>query len=268
MVMITDPSAVPSFGPNFNAQHQAQADWFRASILAIREALPEGPTDATPGRLMLNGAHGWGSLEANKYSGDVLDPDIPSGIYYAFDAGGEPAGVSNGYFLAQRFGDGFARREYYAQRPGGGRWENTLHNGVWSGWRRTYETTNVVGPVSQFGGVPTGGLFQSGSNSNGSFERTADGDQVCHHVSPVLTPDAYTAGAMFGSPSWSWTYPAAFVAPPTILATVRRVEGPHGHVATISSGGYTSTGANLVLLAAGTAASTGVIHVEARGRWF
>ncbi len=38
---------------------------------------------------------------------------------------------------------------------------------------------NMVGTVSQSGGVPTGAIIQRGSNTNGEFVRFADGTQIC-----------------------------------------------------------------------------------------
>ena len=37
----------------------------------------------------------------------------------------------------------------------------------------------IVGTVSQSGGVPTGAIIQRGSNANGEFVRYADGTQIC-----------------------------------------------------------------------------------------
>lgn len=42
-----------------------------------------------------------------------------------------------------------------------------------------YDRGNIVGSVSQSGGVPTGAIIQRGSNANGYFVRYADGTQIC-----------------------------------------------------------------------------------------
>ncbi|MBC3375812.1 hypothetical protein HU762_17820 [Pseudomonas sp. SWRI92] len=38
---------------------------------------------------------------------------------------------------------------------------------------------DIVGPVSQSGGVPTGALIERGSNANGQFVKYADGTLIC-----------------------------------------------------------------------------------------
>lgn len=42
-----------------------------------------------------------------------------------------------------------------------------------------YQKTNTVGPVFQSGGVPTGAIIESGSNSSGSYTKFADGTMIC-----------------------------------------------------------------------------------------
>ncbi|CAB4326605.1 hypothetical protein [Brucella sp. 191011898] len=64
----------------------------------------------------------------------------------------------------------------------------------------------IVGPVSQSGGIPNGALFETGSNANGQYFRTADGFQICiHRLSGVTIPSGSP-----GNVNLSWTYPAAF----------------------------------------------------------
>ena len=47
------------------------------------------------------------------------------------------------------------------------------------GWRRIYNTGNILGTVSQSGGVPTGAIIESGSNVNGEYVKYADGTLIC-----------------------------------------------------------------------------------------
>jgi len=42
-----------------------------------------------------------------------------------------------------------------------------------------YDQGNVIGTVSQSGGVATGALFESGSNANGTYSKFADGTLIC-----------------------------------------------------------------------------------------
>ena len=77
---------------------------------------------------------------------------------------------------------------------------------------------NILGTVSQSGGVPTGAIIQHGSNANGEFVRLADGTQICwyvlNHASAQYAPDGQTQLA------FTWTFPATFVsAPPYVDLT-------------------------------------------------
>ena len=42
-----------------------------------------------------------------------------------------------------------------------------------------YKQDNILGTVSQSGGVPTGAIIERGSNSNGEFIKYADGTLIC-----------------------------------------------------------------------------------------
>lgn len=59
---------------------------------------------------------------------------------------------------------------------------------------------NILGTVSQSGGIPTGAIIQRGSNANGDWVRLADGTQLCQ---VIFT--GYTANV-----ARSVTFPAAF----------------------------------------------------------
>jgi hypothetical protein len=68
-----------------------------------------------------------------------------------------------------------------------------------------YSPGNLLGPVGQAGGVPTGAAIERGENANGTYLRLADGTQICWHE--MILPYS-TAAKCEGS----WTYPAAFAA--------------------------------------------------------
>lgn len=56
-----------------------------------------------------------------------------------------------------------------------------------------YRRGNIVGTVSQSGGVPTGAIIQRGSNANGSFIRFADGTMICAKTLSVSSYPITTA---------------------------------------------------------------------------
>jgi hypothetical protein len=42
-----------------------------------------------------------------------------------------------------------------------------------------YNQSNIVGTVSESGGVPTGAIIERGSNANGEYVKYADGTMIC-----------------------------------------------------------------------------------------
>ena len=42
-----------------------------------------------------------------------------------------------------------------------------------------FKQSNILGTVSESGGVPTGAIIERGSNSNGEFVKYADGTMIC-----------------------------------------------------------------------------------------
>ena len=94
-----------------------------------------------------------------------------------------------------------------------------------------YGKNNVLGPVSQSAGVPTGAVIERGSNANGEYLRFADGTQICAVFS------SFTEAAEV-----VWTYPAVFAASPNYLsASASHPPGPrYYNVDTAMTGGNTS----------------------------
>lgn len=73
---------------------------------------------------------------------------------------------------------------------------------------------DLVGIITQVGGVAGGAVFQSGSNANGDFIRFANGWQICilNTTATVAVTLGPASGLYYGSASW--TYPAAFSSAP------------------------------------------------------
>ncbi|MBJ2151031.1 DUF2793 domain-containing protein [Paracoccus sp. IB05] len=76
---------------------------------------------------------------------------------------------------------------------------------------QVFARNNILGTVSQSGGVPAGAVIERGSNANGEYIRYADGTQICWR-NGISTPNVSTAlGSGFTSAAVTWTYPAVFV---------------------------------------------------------
>lgn len=100
-----------------------------------------------------------------------------------------------------------------------------------------YKRRNILGAVSQSGGIPTGAVLERGSNSNGEYARLADGTVIAWAVSSPVVTSAPTDGV--NSANITWTYPVE-VLTPVLLAAVSasgRVMWSPGHPTVSSTAG-------------------------------
>lgn len=77
-----------------------------------------------------------------------------------------------------------------------------------------YGPGNLLGTVSESGGLPTGAVIESGSNANGDYIRFADGTQICARQHFDIL---YSNGSACTS---DWVYPAGFVSVPSVSGVV------------------------------------------------
>lgn len=138
-------------------------------------------------------------------------------------------------------------------------------NTSWSSWTRFFGDHNLLGTVSQAGGVPTGAVIESGSNANGLWTKWADGTMICRTPTAGLVSGAASAsGALFGTTTAvTWTYPQAFAAVPV-------VNGSFDAVPNISWLIADSVTANTAALRGASSATftSGTMFAQATGRWF
>lgn len=73
-----------------------------------------------------------------------------------------------------------------------------------------YGRGNILGTVSQSGGVPTGAIIERGSNANGEYVRYADGTQICTNTR-FVGPISVATGHIFRTNTLPWVFPAPFV---------------------------------------------------------
>ena len=71
-------------------------------------------------------------------------------------------------------------------------WSAVASNAVGSGEfearrARTYHSRNILGPVSQSGGIPDGAIIERGSNANGRFTKYADGTVFMDNSGNAIT---------------------------------------------------------------------------------
>jgi hypothetical protein len=61
-----------------------------------------------------------------------------------------------------------------------------------------YQKNNILGTVSESGGVPTGSIIERGSNANGEFIKYADGTMIC---TSAYSPSSSASGTVVTLPS-------------------------------------------------------------------
>lgn len=133
---------------------------------------------------------------------------------------------------------------------------------------KAFRRGNLLGTVSQSGGVPTGAIIERGSNANGEYVRWADGTQICWALVEGEENISSPFGGVFVSniAQAAKPFPASFQGSP-IRAT--KVSAVGKYISLISSftdtqswGGQQAFG----LISLGT---TYVIHeFIAIGRWY
>ncbi|MHC8386753.1 phage tail protein [Pseudomonas sp. MDT2-39-1] len=132
-----------------------------------------------------------------------------------------------------------------------------------------YGKSNVVGTVSQSGGVPTGAIVESGSNTNGTYTKFADGTMICKHdlyVTGAWAINAAIGPLFYNSTPLGLSYPINFSTPPIVQMTLSTSGGAQwlfvGSAATTSS-----TPSYHTISAVSTTAAVRLSYI-AIGRWY
>lgn len=130
---------------------------------------------------------------------------------------------------------------------------------------------DILGTVSQSGGVPTGAVIEKGSNSNGEYVRFADGTQICRMAvaaADAVNKNVSTAGSLGGyrSSQNPVPFPANFAAPAYCSGHINN----NGHNVRIElfSGNQASCQFAFHAVNSGTYSGTDTIYITAIGRWF
>lgn len=128
---------------------------------------------------------------------------------------------------------------------------------------------DIVGPVGQAGGVPTGSIVERGSNANGEYVRFADGTQICWTVGQVATnPPTVASGSLFCSSDVTWTFPVAFSSASTAQLTCGGIAGTSIVWANPSLSLTASSATVRCWSTVSVPALNSTIRMMAIGRWF
>jgi hypothetical protein len=137
-----------------------------------------------------------------------------------------------------------------------------------------YNQGNILGTVSQSGGVPTGAIIERGSNANGEYVRFADGTQICWlrdtAFSVTNTATYAIQGITYYRNLLAWTFPVAFSTATGLSVTNNTAQNDLNMFISSYNTGITTTNVDLHNLSAVSWGSFARIQVTATavGRWF
>ena len=160
---------------------------------------------------MAVGAFGLGAADLPALA-NLDDRLTRPGFYTCLSATGAPSAFGVVHIVGRATGTSsstWVNQVFYDALKGGVYERFSTNLLPWSPWRLMYHSANILGTVSQSGGVPTGAIIERGSNANGQYVKYADGTLICWHT---------TDG---GRVNWfDWTYPAAYVAAPILHSAI------------------------------------------------
>ena len=127
-----------------------------------------------------------------------------------------------------------------------------------------YKKSNILGTVSESGGVPTGAIIERGSNANGEFVKYADGTLVCFiRVNLGSTEGLYDRNAVF---------PASFIDTDYWVHGGGFTTGASRRIGNITFGGGVgtteTTNVDVRAEVFGSASGTNAVKLLISGRWY
>lgn len=150
--------------------------------------------------------------------------------------------------------------------PDGSEWTGPAWNSFKSAAR-----ADILGTVSQSGGVPTGAIIEKGSNSNGEYVRFADGTQICRMVFSAAGAENKNLTASGGLGGYRTSqnvvpFPASFAASPCCSGHINN-NGQNVRIELVS-GPLASCQFAFHAINTGTYTGSDTIYITAVGRWF
>lgn len=130
-----------------------------------------------------------------------------------------------------------------------------------------YDRSNILGALAQAGGVPTGGIIERSSNSNGSYVKFADGTLICTQTNQGSL-GFYNASNI----GFIWTYPHPFSSYNFATANIVGTLGISRGVTSVGAYSRNATTANISAFSlggfAGSDATSFTFDCFAIGRWY
>jgi hypothetical protein len=129
----------------------------------------------------------------------------------------------------------------------------------------TYQKDNVLGAVSQSGGVPTGAIIERGSNANGEFVKYADGTLICLcNYSSIYTTDSLQ-NQIYSSGVFTISLPTSFINNGFVLASTLAPSSGRCWIELLQSNNVNSVSCRLI---GNFVTSSAKVRVAAIGRWY
>ena len=258
--------------PGTAAQKQAARDMFGLGSAATKAAQASA-TDTTAGALMAVGAFGLGAGGITAVPGGNVDTLTIPGFYFVGGSLGGTVPSSLGLLQhIERWSSGQAVQFFDTLRSAGGAQllytRTRRSDSTWTPWAMVYTQANILGTVSQVGGVPTGAIIERNSNANGAYVRFADGTQICERT--IFTIGGWSAGLTLER---GWTFPAPFATTDGLFAAHNHISEPGASVSTTGWDSWlhtlSATGASFGVKNTGSVAQANSAQTQfAIGRWY
>jgi len=131
-----------------------------------------------------------------------------------------------------------------------------------------YGKSNIVGAVSQTGGVPTGAVVERGASAAGSWTKWADGTMICRKVISTDSISNVNNGVFITGQFSAGDWPVPFVENP-IVSAIGIVPGTAWTMWAANALGTSATSAGSWRgVASGTTTQGCFINISAIGRWY
>lgn len=262
-IFVATGSSNRSFRRTFNNATQVWSSW--AEIMTSNN-VTASDSDTTAGKLLKVGDFGLGAAGTVKTRVTDLNAITAAG-FYVTSLAATPIPVSGqaGYLWHQDWDSGTTnKRQVFFAASLERFFIRYCISGVWGSWSEVYHNLNIVGTVSQSGGIPTGAIVESGTNANGRYVRFANGTQICTMLLSVTSAIDVSSLGGFRSGSAQLTFPAVFSLAPTISTTALL-----DSALSVVYLNNTTTSVNVALTSVSSQASASrTAYVTAIGRWF
>jgi len=184
-----------AFGRSFVASADAAAGRTALGLGTASVAdVTTSRTDQTSGRLLKSGDYGIGGTpivasDSDANAGSYVVP----GLQFVSTSGGTNfPPLTDRYFVQVISTGASGMSQFFISRTAGRLFSRTYTGASWNPWRELYHTGNILGTVSQSGGIPTGAIIERGSNANGRFTKYADGTVFMDNSGGAITTNPVT----------------------------------------------------------------------------